>query len=63
MELDKNNVYALYCSIIQSSGMGKSRLLDQLSKTYFMIPINLRNASADGLSYCDFFQGLLNPVL
>ncbi|KAH9051446.1 hypothetical protein EDB87DRAFT_1582551 [Lactarius vividus] len=32
--------YARYCSIVQSSGMGKSHLLDELSKKHFMIPIN-----------------------
>jgi len=43
--------YGRYCSIIQSSGMGKSRLLDQFSTKYFMIPINLRDPKAQGLSY------------
>ncbi|KAH9051699.1 hypothetical protein EDB87DRAFT_1582246 [Lactarius vividus] len=38
--------YARYCSIVQSSGMGKSRLLDELSKKHFMIPINLRPEDA-----------------
>jgi len=31
--------------------MGKSRLLDQLSTTHFMIPINLRAKGTQGLSY------------
>ncbi|KAI0298434.1 hypothetical protein B0F90DRAFT_702078 [Multifurca ochricompacta] len=35
-------IYARYCSIIQSSGMGKSRLIDELSREDFLIPINLR---------------------
>ncbi|KAH9176091.1 hypothetical protein EDB89DRAFT_1882102 [Lactarius sanguifluus] len=34
--------YARHCAIVQSSGMGKSRLLDEFSKKNFMIPINLR---------------------
>lgn len=34
--------YAPYCSIIQSSGTGKSRLVDEFSKYNFLIPINLR---------------------
>jgi hypothetical protein len=34
-------LYASYCSIIQSSGMGKSRLLDEFSRTHFLIPVNL----------------------
>ncbi|KAH7908174.1 hypothetical protein BJ138DRAFT_1158281 [Hygrophoropsis aurantiaca] len=29
-------------AIVQSSGMGKSRVVDQLSKTRFVIPVNLR---------------------
>jgi hypothetical protein len=40
--------YARFCSIVQSSGMGKSRLLDQFSTTYFMIPVNLRSSEARG---------------
>ncbi|KAF8637024.1 hypothetical protein AX17_003093 [Amanita inopinata Kibby_2008] len=31
-----------YQSIIQSSGMGKSRMIDELSKEHLVIPINLR---------------------
>jgi hypothetical protein len=44
-------LYGRYCAIVQSSGMGKSRLLDEFSKHFFMIPINLRSPSAGGLSY------------
>jgi hypothetical protein len=47
----KPEPYGRYCSIIQSSGMGKSRLLDELSKMHFMIPINLRGNRPGGLSY------------
>src|SRR6266702_7656149 len=43
--------FGRYCSIVQSSGMGKSRLLDELSKDFFLIPINLRSVSGRGLSY------------
>jgi hypothetical protein len=50
-------IYARYCSIVQSSGMGKSRLLDEFARGYFMIPINLRPAKSDGTSY------LLLPVM
>jgi hypothetical protein len=31
--------------------MGKSRLLDEFSKQFFMIPINLRAKDAGGLSH------------
>ncbi|KAK0504698.1 hypothetical protein EDD18DRAFT_1125991 [Armillaria luteobubalina] len=43
-----NQHYVPFTSIIQSSGMGKSRLIDEFSKTYFVIPINLRDASSSG---------------
>ena len=32
-------LYARHCSIVQSSGMGKSLLLDEFSKKYFLIPV------------------------
>ncbi|KAF8806794.1 hypothetical protein BYT27DRAFT_7233606 [Phlegmacium glaucopus] len=35
--------YARYQAIVQSSGMGKSRMVDELSKQHLVIPINLRN--------------------
>jgi hypothetical protein len=35
-------LHAPYCSIVQSSGTGKSRLVDEFSKSNFLIPINLR---------------------
>ena len=34
--------YARYLAIVQSSGMGKSRTVDELSKEHLLIPINLR---------------------
>ncbi|KAI9434529.1 hypothetical protein H4582DRAFT_2060231 [Lactarius indigo] len=46
-------MYARYCSIVQSSGMGKSRLLDEFSKKHFMIPINLRPEDAQGFPPAD----------
>ncbi|TDL25340.1 hypothetical protein BD410DRAFT_785264 [Rickenella mellea] len=36
------SLYAHFCAIIQSSGTGKSRLIDELAKEQFVIPINLR---------------------
>jgi len=36
--------YARYQFIIQSSGMGKSRMVDELSKGHFVIPVNLRTS-------------------
>ncbi|KAH7909760.1 hypothetical protein BJ138DRAFT_1154518 [Hygrophoropsis aurantiaca] len=35
--------YARYTAIVQSSGTGKSRVVDQMSKAHFVIPMNLRD--------------------
>jgi hypothetical protein len=59
-QLKLPQVYGRYCSIIQSSGMGKSRLLDEFSKGYFLIPINLRSADSQGLSYQFYFRSPLH---
>ena len=45
---NKASAYAPYCSIVQSSGMGKSRLLDEFSKKHFLIPVNLRKGDTRG---------------
>jgi hypothetical protein len=37
--------YARYTSIVQSSGMGKSRAVDELSKTHLFVPLTLRQES------------------
>jgi hypothetical protein len=50
-QLDPGNQYGRYSSIVQSFWMGKSRLLDEFSKNFFTIPINLRYANPGGLSY------------
>ncbi len=50
-------IYARYCSIVQSSGMGKSQLLDEFSRGFFLIPVNLHPANSDGLSF------LLFPII
>ena len=34
--------YAKYTSIVQSSGMGKSRAIDEFSKKHLVVPLNLR---------------------
>ncbi|KAH9039905.1 hypothetical protein EDB84DRAFT_1019205 [Lactarius hengduanensis] len=44
----KPSAYGPYCSIVQSSGMGKSRLLDEFSKNHFLIPVNLRRKETTG---------------
>ncbi|KAH9178638.1 hypothetical protein EDB89DRAFT_1927631 [Lactarius sanguifluus] len=47
-ERSKQSTYGPYCSIVQSSGMGKSRLLDEFSKNHFLIPVNLRRKGTSG---------------
>lgn len=44
-----HNPYAPYCAIIQSSGTGKSRMVDEFSKQNFVIPLNLRHPEAKGV--------------
>ncbi|KAH9044421.1 hypothetical protein EDB85DRAFT_1884938 [Lactarius pseudohatsudake] len=44
----KKWTYGPYCSIVQSSGMGKLHLLDEFSQTNFLIPINLCKPGTDG---------------
>ncbi|KAH9170971.1 hypothetical protein EDB89DRAFT_1907311 [Lactarius sanguifluus] len=46
-------IYGRYCSIIQLSGMGKSCLLDEFSKNYFLIPINLCASTDQGYPPAD----------
>ena len=41
--------YARYTSIVQSSGMGKSRAVDEFSKQHLVVPLNLRQ-NPDGIS-------------
>jgi hypothetical protein len=40
--------YARYTAIVQSSGMGKSRVVDEMGKTHFVIPICLRESNTSG---------------
>jgi len=41
-------LYANYLAIVQSSGLGKSRTVDEMSKRHFVIPMNLRAAGSTG---------------
>jgi hypothetical protein len=40
-----------YSAIVQSSGMGKSRMIDELSKDHLVIPINLRPELSTGPNF------------
>lgn len=46
-----DRVYAPFCSVVQSTGTGKSRTADELGKTQFCIPINLRGAQSPGIVF------------
>jgi hypothetical protein len=39
---NKHKIYAFFCSIVQSSGMGKSRLVERMSEEHVVIPCCLR---------------------
>jgi hypothetical protein len=41
-------VFAYYAAIIQSSGMGKSRTVDELGKEHFTTPLVLQEADSTG---------------
>jgi hypothetical protein len=57
-----NNTYARYSAIVQSSGMGKSRMIDELSKNHLVIPINLRSESETGYNFHSHNFNKLNPL-
>jgi hypothetical protein len=42
------HVYANYLGIVQLSGMGKLRTVDEMSKHHFLIPVNLREVNSTG---------------
>lgn len=43
--------YSNYVPIIQSSGMGKSRTVDEMAKSVFTLPFNLRSNQDDSGKY------------
>jgi hypothetical protein len=50
-------MYARYTSIVQSSGMGKSRAIDELSKKHLVVPLCLREGSNGKFSInCEVVQ-------
>jgi nicotinamide riboside kinase len=52
-ERSPTQAYANMMTIIQSSGTGKSRLVDKLAEAVFTLPFNLRNPEEDE---CRFSQ-------
>ena len=57
-------VYWNYLPIVQSSGTGKSRMVDEMSKLVFTIPFNFRETTISGkLTDCEFCaSGLLTEL-
>ena len=54
-QMTNPHTYARFCSIVQSSGMGLSRLLNEFSKIHFLIPINLRPENSHSASILFLF--------
>ncbi len=48
---DNNMGHVKYAFILQSSGTGKSRAIDELAKSHFSLPICLREDHAAGAIY------------
>ena len=56
--------YTHVAAIVQSSGMGKSRTVDELAKDCFIIPLNLQGETSSG--GCGLRYGhstCVNPLL
>ena len=53
--------YARLTSIVNSSGTGKSRMVDQLGREIITVPMCLRPKRSDGLSFCLFFMSMASP--
>jgi len=51
-------VYAHCAAIVPSSGMGKSRTVDELAMDHFIVPLNLWEATSTGA--CGLCSGYLN---
>ena len=51
---DAKQPYARCAAFTQSSGTGKSRMNDELAKSIFYIPMNLRDGPGSGMSATGF---------
>jgi hypothetical protein len=45
-----SNAYAKFLPLVQSSGTGKSRMVDEMAKEMFLIPLNVRRLEDKGNS-------------
>ncbi len=53
--LDKDrHPYARHAYFVNSSGTGKSRMVDQLAKRVITVPMCLRTSSNEGHTFCSF---------
>ena len=50
VKLFGGQMYARYQPVVQSPGIGKSRMIDELSKEHLVIPINLRLGYSRGMT-------------
>ncbi|KAF9486228.1 hypothetical protein BDN70DRAFT_988226 [Pholiota conissans] len=58
--IPRDDSYAHFAAIVRSSGMGKSRAVDEMAKTHFVIPINIRSPESSGYPPSDTnVQGFL----
>jgi len=57
------SVYEHYAAVVQSSGMGKSRAVDEMGRNHFVIPINVRHPKSQGKSIAHSQLHLKNSLL
>ena len=55
--MQQADLYAKYLAIVQSSGTGKSRMIEELSKKHLVIPVNLRDSLESGLYFFSHAAG------
>lgn len=58
-ERKKGRLYRNFTSIVQSSGMGKSRTVDEASKIVFTLPFNIRDSKENGTSLSKSFVSFI----
>ena len=58
----QRNIYARHTCIVNSSGTGKSRMVDRLSMQVITVPMCLREEGTQGLIFCTSFQCIFNPI-
>jgi hypothetical protein len=64
--IERRGPYSNAVSIIQSSGTGKSRMVDELSRSVFTIPFNIRSSDENrgiSLRCCDYINLKFSTVL